>query len=102
MRRLKGVRKLKSIHNRAACLKHIHSVFQKSYIASTGTPKNRLETACKAVDDVLRAMINSDMAKKSFYLIVMDDFKKYLIDVSENEALIERAINAAQPQGILV
>lgn len=97
MRKLKGIRKLKSIHNRAATLKHMVGVFQKAYTKAQGDPKQRFEEACRHTDEVIKQLVYAEPQKKSFYMVVVDDFKKYLIDCVENEELIAKAVAAAKP-----
>lgn len=97
MRQLKGRRKKISVHNRGTCFKYIHVVFQKAYVASTGEPKQRFETACAAVDETLKKMVNAEPQKRSFYMLVLEDFKKYLISMADNEAAIKKAVEERQP-----
>lgn len=96
-RQIKGLRKAKSLYQRNATFNYIHGVFQKSYLQSTGSAQNRLETACKAVDDVVRELNNKTPNKKSFYALVVEDFKKYLLNMAENETLIAEAVKATHP-----
>lgn len=97
-RQIKGLRKAKSLYNRSSTFNYIHGVFQKSYLQSTGSAKNRLETACKAVDDVIRELTNKTPNKKSFYALVVEDFKQYLLTMADNEKLIAEAVEATKPK----
>lgn len=98
-RQQKGVRKLKSLSKREACLKYLTGVFQRSYLKTTGNPQERFEAACKHTDDVIIALGNKDPQNKSFYILVVDDFKNHLLTLVENEELIDAAIAAASPEG---
>lgn len=97
MRQPKGKRKVISLYRREACLKHLHLVFQKAYLAAQGTPQQRFEIACKATDEDILKANSAEPQKKAFWLLVVNDFKEHLTNICENEELIAKAIEAAQP-----
>lgn len=98
MKKIKGLRKKVSIYRREACLKQMHGVFQKAYLAAKGTPKERFEIACKATDDEILKASNAEPQKKAFWLLVVEDFKQHLLTLVENEHLIEEAVKATAPE----
>ena len=97
MRQPKGGRKARSLYRREACLKHLTVIFQKAYIASKGTPQERFEAACSATDAEILKANNAEPQKKAFYILVVEDFKKHLLNLVENEELIKQALKATEP-----
>lgn len=97
MRQAKGIRKHRSLYNRGTAFNHMRMVFQKAYVASKGEPKQRFEAACSAVDETLKQMVNAQPQKRSFYMLVLEDFKKFLIQMGENETAIKKAVEQRQP-----
>lgn len=96
MRQEKGLRKKRSLYNRKMLFNHILGVFQKAYTEKRGEPKERFEDACNKVDEAFKTLANSEPNKQQFFMLVFDDFKKFLIQMSENEDRIRRVCEAAE------
>lgn len=99
-RQIKGLRKMKSLSKREVCLKYLTGVFQKAYVKAQGNPQERFELACKHTDDVIIALGNKEPQKKSFYMLVVEDFKQHLLNLVSNEELIESAVETTHPEGV--
>lgn len=96
-RKIKGIRKKKSLYNRKMVLKMIRVSFQKAYNANIGTPQARLEGACQTVDKILLDMSNTEPQKTSFFNAVKNDFKELLMKIADNEKIIKQAVEASKP-----
>lgn len=90
-RQIKGGRKIRSLHNREATLKYLIGIFQKKFKDSTGSSQERFNAACVATDKVTLELFRSAPEKKSFYALVVEDFKLFIERLLKNQAAVESA-----------